>query len=154
MRLASTLFSVACVLVPGTGRSEDAAKKDVEALQGNWVVVGREMLGKKATKEELEERPTYVVIEGTIGRAWMEDKGAKGDLSEGIFKLNPAINPKTVDITYTRGFLKGATVPAIYELNGDGLKVCFAWLSKERPTKFAGDMEGRSILIIYKRDKR
>jgi uncharacterized protein (TIGR03067 family) len=154
MRLAYAPFFAACVLITGTGRADDTAKKDVDALQGNWVVVGRQVLGKKATRKELEEVPTYVVIEGNQGRAWMEDKGKKGDMSEGTIKIDPAAKPKAVDITYTRGLLKGWTVPAIYELDGDNLKVCFAWQTKDRPTEFAGDPDGKAILVIYKRDKK
>jgi uncharacterized protein (TIGR03067 family) len=154
MRLRYALCFAAWLLVTGTGRPDDAAKKDVDSLQGNWVVVGREVLGKKATPKELEEVPTYVLIEGNNGRAWMEAMGKKGDVSEGTFKLNPAAMPKAVDLTYTHGLLKGYTVPAIYELKGDTLKVCFAWQSKERPMEFAGDADGKAILVIYKRGKK
>jgi uncharacterized protein (TIGR03067 family) len=118
------------------------------------VAVGREVLGKKATKQELVDQKTYVTIEGNKARAWMEEQGqTKGDTSEGTFKLDATATPKAVDITYTRGLLKGWTVPAIYLLNGDNLKVCFAWQTKERPTKFVGDADGKTILVVYKRVK-
>ena len=150
MRLAYVVFFATGVLITATGRGDDSAKKDADSLQGNWVVVGRQLLGKKATKQEIEEVPTYVVIEGNKGKAWYEEKGEKGDMVEGTIKLDPATTPKSVDITYTRGILKGWTVPAIYELDGDNLKVCFAWQSKERPTEFVGDPDGKAVFVIYK----
>src|SRR5882724_7401069 len=91
--------------------------------------------GEKAVK-------TYVLIEGTKGKAWIEENGDKGDTSEGTIDLDPSAKPKAVDITYTQGLLKGCTVPAIYELKGDTVKVCFAWQSKNRPTEFLGDPDG------------
>jgi uncharacterized protein (TIGR03067 family) len=158
MRLV--LFCTALALAATSGRADDeakktggAAKKDVEALQGKWVVIGREVLGKKATEKELEEVKTYVLIEGNKGKAWMEENGDKGDTSEGTIELDPSAKPKAVDITYTRGLLKGCNVPAIYELKGDTLKVCFAWQSKNRPTEFLGDPDGKTVFIVYKREK-
>jgi uncharacterized protein (TIGR03067 family) len=84
----------------------------------------------------------------------MEGSGGKTEASEGTIKLDPAATPKAVNITYTGGLLKGYTLPAIYEVDGDNLKVCFAWQSKERPTAFAGDPDGKTILVIYKREKK
>ena len=154
MRLRYALCFAAWLLVTGTGRPDDAAKKDVDSLQGNWVVVGRQLLGKKATKQEIEEVPTYVVIEGNKGRAWFEEKGVKGDMVEGTIKIDPATTPKSVDITYTRGLFKGLTLPSIYELDGDNLKVCIAWQSKERPKEFVGGPDGKAVFVIYKRNKK
>lgn len=159
MRVTIALMVAACVLVAGIARADEAKKadkaanKDLESLQGKWVAVGREVLGKKATEQELKDQKTYVVIEGNKGKAWMEGQGGKTDTSEGTLTLGPSATPKAVNITYTRGLLKGYTVPAIYELNGDTLKVCFAWQSKDRPTTFAGDAEGKTILVIYNRTK-
>src|SRR5205085_438698 len=103
------------VLVAGIGRADeakgadDAAKKDLDQLQGRWMAVDREILGKRSTKKEIEELKTYVVIEGNKGRAWMEGESGKTEVSEGTFTLDPGAKPKAVDITYTRGLLKGYT---------------------------------------------
>jgi uncharacterized protein (TIGR03067 family) len=154
MRLAYAVFFAACVLITATGPADDTAKKDADSLQGKWVVVGRQLLGKKATKKEIEEVPTYVVVEGNKVKAWYEEKGVKGDMVEGTIKVDSATTPKSVDITYTRGLFKGLTLPSIYELDGDNLKVCIAWQSKERPKEFVGDPDGKAVFVIYKRDKK
>jgi len=92
-----------------------------------------------------------IVFEGNKFTEWPEEHGQRGEGKEATIKLHPATKPKSWDSTTTKGFGKGETVLAIYELDGDNLKICRSWGSKERPTEFAGKLDGKAALGIYKR---
>jgi uncharacterized protein (TIGR03067 family) len=154
MKLGSGLMVAACVLAAGTGTVRAQAKTDQDLLQGSWVIVGKEFMGKKATKKEVLLLKGEMVVKGNTVTQWAEEEGKKEIVSKSKFKLNPKAKPKAVDVTYTAGALKGKTVRAIYELKGDTLKVCFAIGSKRRPKKFAGEEDGRTLFLTYKRVKK
>jgi hypothetical protein len=54
----------------------------------------------------------------------------------------------------TSGPKKGQTGVAIYELEGDSLKVCYAVDEEKRPTKFAGEKDTEWVFLSYKREKK
>src|SRR5262245_24877489 len=146
MRLSVALMIAFCVPVVGIcsaddsdkKKVEDAAKKDLAALQGTWIVVEKEYMGKKATKEEINTLQGEMVIKDGTATKWEEECGKKQVVSEAKITLDPNANPKAVDITHTKGDLKGEIVRAIYELKGDSLKVCFAVEDEKRPKAFEG----------------
>jgi len=161
MRPAIALTIAIVVFVAWIGHAQDAGKnreeavkKELALLKGKWEMVGREVLGKKATKEDLEIVKGILVIEGEKKTGWPVDMGKKGEVQEATIKLDPTAKPKTVDKTVTKGRGNGETFLGIYQLDGDQLKICIAWESKERPTEFAGKEDGKAILVIYKRVKK
>jgi uncharacterized protein (TIGR03067 family) len=155
MRLVIVGVIAALVPVAGTvGADDKATKADLAALQGIWVVVEKEYMGKKATKEEISTLQGEMVIKDGTATKWAEECGKKQVVSEAKITLDPNANPKAVDITHTKGDLKGETVRAIYELKGDSLKVCFAVGDDERPKTFAGAKDGKACLMVYKRVKK
>src|SRR5262249_22014976 len=138
MRAGSVLIVAAWVLVSGTSLAQEkaqkddgAARKDLAALQGSWEIVGKEFLGKKATKEEIAKLKGEMVIKGDKVAQWAEEIGEKLLLSKATLKLNPTARPKALDLTYTDGVLKGKTVLAIYEVQGDTLRVCYSLLDEQ-----------------------
>jgi hypothetical protein len=50
--------------------------------------------------------------------------------------------------------LKGTADLAIYEIDADTLKVCWAELDAKRPTEFAAKNDGNEVLLVYKRQKK
>src|SRR5262245_24750630 len=105
-----TVFAVTLSL-SGIARSDD---KDAEALQGAWLPSKAELGGKDfpAKNFKLEVKgDAYTVT------AESPDKGT--------VKLNTSAKPKEMDITGTDGPNKGKTFKAIYELDGDTLRVCY-----------------------------
>jgi uncharacterized protein (TIGR03067 family) len=161
MRLTITLAIVSMMGVADVGhaqdadkKKEDAVKRELALLQGKWEMVGREVLGKKATKEDLEIVKAILVIEGEKKTGWPVDMGKKGEVQEASIKLDPTAKPKTIDKTVTKGIGKGETFLGIYELDGDQLTICIPWRSNRRPTQFGGDSDGKAILVIYKRMKK
>ena len=57
-------------------------------------------------------------------------------------------------ITGTDGPSKGKTLPAVYEVDGDSLKVCYTLDGKDPPTEFKSTAENKTLLVTYKRDKK
>ena len=54
----------------------------------------------------------------------------------------------------TGGPLKGKTIPAIYELKGDGLTICYDMELKAKPAKFESPADSQVLLVPYKREKK
>ena len=164
MRPGFVLILVTCVLLASNGRAdgpaskkEDAAKKDLAALQGNWEIAEKEFMSKKASKEEVALLKGPMIIKGNTVRQWADDAGVKSIVSESTFTLDPTVKPKAVDFTFTAGMFKGEKTPAIYEVEGDTLRICYAMLvdrQQERPTAFAGKGDGKALLLSYKRVKK
>jgi uncharacterized protein (TIGR03067 family) len=157
MRLGSTLLSAVCLLLAGSGRAQDGGKqdgelvkKDLAALQGSWVIVGKEYMGKKAAAEEIAELTGVMVIKGNTITQWNEEMGKKTVVSEATVKLNPAAKPKAFDLTYTDGMLKEKTVLGIYEVEGDALKACFSFDEQKRPKEFTSKGAIGALVMTYK----
>ena len=121
--------------------------KDDDAIQGTWLPTTAEMAGKpfpdeirKSIKLEIKDGK-YTV---TVGK----------ETDKGTAKLNPSAKPKAMDITGTEGPNKGKTFLAIYELDGDTLKICYDLSGKARPTEFKTTADNQLFLATYKREKR
>jgi uncharacterized protein (TIGR03067 family) len=117
--------------------SAQDAKKELEALQGDWTSESREVKGKKID----------IQFNLTIkGNQWL----VSPDNSDPkiTFKIDPSKNPKTIDImqgeeTVTLG---------IYKLEGDRMTMCRSFgKGSARPTEFKSE---EAILIVWKREKK
>jgi uncharacterized protein (TIGR03067 family) len=75
------------------------------------------------------------------------------EVDQGTCKLNPSAKPKALDITGTDGPNKGKTILAIYERNGDTLRVCYDLSGKNRPTEFKTQAGTQLFLVTYQREK-
>ena len=129
---------------PAVVASGDA--KDGDALDGTWLPSAAELGGKpfpdeirKSIKLEVKgDKYTVTVGKGT---------------DRGTVKLNPAAKPKEMDITGTDGPNKGKTFQAIYERDGDTLRICYDLSGKARPTEFKTREGTQLFLVTYKREK-
>jgi len=131
------LFSLAA-------RSGDA--KDGDTIQGTWLPSAAELGGKMFPDEV--RKTIKLVIKGDKYTVTVGEKVDKGTV-----KLNPAAKPKALDITGTEGPNKGKTILAIYERNGDTLRVCYDLSGKNRPKEFKTKEGTQLFLVTYKREK-
>ena len=119
------------------------APKDAEKIQGSWKVVSAEDSGRKAPEETIKSLRWSVTKDAITYKV-----GNKA--TRWAYKLDPARKPKWMDLTEG-----DRTRLAIYELEGDTLKVCFAeGTQKERPTAFESKPNSpNDVLIVLKREK-
>jgi uncharacterized protein (TIGR03067 family) len=74
-------------------------------------------------------------------------------VDQGTVKLDASAKPKAMDITGTEGPNKGKMIPAIYERDGDTLRVCYNLNGKGRPTEFKTEKGTQLFLVTYTREK-
>jgi uncharacterized protein (TIGR03067 family) len=131
-------------LVSG-GRCDDA-EKDGKALEGTWVPLSAELGGRKFPDEVLKTMKLVMA-----GEKYTVTVGAQTD--QGTVKLDAAQNPKAMDIKGTEGPNKGKNFPAIYELKGDTLRVCYDLSGNKRPAEFKTKEDTQLFLVTYRREK-
>jgi uncharacterized protein (TIGR03067 family) len=139
--LCQIAIAVTAVALLFTQARADDAKKEQEKLQGTWSIVAGEKDG--TPDEEIKKDKLVVAAEKMTIK-----KGAGGDEEAVTFTLDPTQKPKQLDIDS-----KGGKILAIYELEGDNLKLCFSRPGSERPTDFSTKAGSNRMLVTLKRDK-
>jgi uncharacterized protein (TIGR03067 family) len=137
-----------CVCVASVALGDDSAraKEDGKKMEGSWKPVTAE-LGGKPYPDEILKTMTLVLADGkytvTVG----------GQPDEGTVKLDPAKEPRAMDIVGTKGPNQGKTVLAIYELTDSTLRVCYDLSGKARPKELKTKPDTLLFLVEYKRQK-
>ncbi len=140
-RLCLPLLISFCVVA-----AAPADDKDIKALNGTWAPQSGEFGGNKFPDEILKT----IKLEIKDG---MYTVTAGKEVDKGTAKIDSSKKPKQMDIVGTEGPNKGKTFPAIYELDGDTLKVCYDLSGKERPKAFKSEAGTMVFLVTYKRVK-
>lgn len=127
--------------------SRIALAKDADnAIQGTWQASSAELGGQKYP-DQIVKTIKLVVKDDT----YLVTVGAGPD--RGTLKLDVSAKPKAMDITGTEGPNKGKMIPAIYETNGDALRICYDLSGTSRPKAFKTDMGTQLFLVTYIREK-
>jgi uncharacterized protein (TIGR03067 family) len=111
--------------------AQDVPKEDGAKLQGTWKVVALEAGGSKAPEDAVKE--LRVLIAGDR----ISFSGTPEDLL--AYQLDPAARPRTMDICDgdTPDSFEKECGKAIYEMEGDTLKLCFSQATDvDRPKNF------------------
>ena len=149
----TSLTIVFLVLASRTVSAEDkvtsraAAKKDLAALQGTWILVAMETEGDAVPAEEF--KGWRAVYEGDAVTLMSETEVRR----RAITTLDPSRSPKAINTWDQDGPYDDRTVPGIYELKGDSLKLCFARPGDQRPTEFTTKKGTGFLLVVYERKK-
>jgi uncharacterized protein (TIGR03067 family) len=126
---------------------QEAVAKELKALEGTWEIVFVEVGGKKGMlPENQKERLTFrekafTAVQGEKVR----DKGA--------LHIDPTKKPKTLDMTSGGGANKGDVIRAIYELQGDEMRVCVSPPGQPRPTAFTTEAGSAHYIGTFRRVK-
>jgi uncharacterized protein (TIGR03067 family) len=138
--------------IPQLAMAEDdaprkAAADDLKKLQGLWQCVAMEREGDPIPPEDLKgSTATYEDDRITLTR--------DGEVfRQGIVTLDPNRTPKRVNTWDLNGPYEDQTVPGIYQIDGDTLKVCFSRPGSERPAKFTTKEGAGTLYCVYKRKK-
>ena len=143
--LAVASFVVATGIL--TAGNEEAIQKDRKLMAGTWRVISYEKDGKKTPAEQLEKNRTIFSVDGKF----MVQREGK-TLVHGSTLIDPTKKPKHSDATFTEGEVTAKTL-GIYEVDGDNMKICYAFPGKDRPIEFSSKPGSGQVLIVYKRDK-
>lgn len=122
-----------------------SASSDAERMNGVWTVVSSEANGALLPTED--SAGLTVTIAGdkyTVTKDRVIDRGT--------FTVNATEAPKQMDIRPNTGEGAGRLIPAIYEFNGDSLRVCYATQDgSERPARFKTTPDSGEVMITYQR---
>jgi len=119
---------------------------DAKAVQGTWQPVKAELAGHPMTDDVLKS----ISLKMDNGK-YEVFVGANPD--RGTYTLDAATKPKSITVTGTAGPNNGKTFPAIYELKGDTLRICYDLSGAKRPTEFKSVAGTKLYLVIYSRKK-
>jgi uncharacterized protein (TIGR03067 family) len=141
-QLLSIFIAVGASLHPFPAGSPDDAK----AVQGNWKPVSAELSGQampdavlKSISLKLEDGKYEVFV---------------GDVPDrGTYTLDSNTKPKSMSVAGTEGPNQGKTYPAVYELSGDTLRICYDLSGAKRPTEFKTAPGTMLYLVTYSRVK-
>lgn len=144
LRLSLVAVGFVGLLTAADPRQPKKVDEEAKAMEGTWELVSAEVGGQKLP-DEVVKTFTLVLADGkyTVKSSSPDDKGT--------VRLDPTKKPKELDVTGVEGPNKGKTFPAIYELDGDSLKVCYDLAGKKRPTGFKSAPGTKHFLATYKR---
>lgn len=146
--MLQTLLFIAGSLLFHADAKDDAVKKDMAALEGEWTKASGERDGAKLpddflknSKRTLKGNELTVIVGGQL-------------FMKATLVIDPSKKPKTMDYDITDGPNKGKKQLGIYEVDGDTAKFCFTSPGGERPTDFASKEGSGRILSVWKRSKK
>jgi uncharacterized protein (TIGR03067 family) len=130
------------------GAADDANKKDLLAMQGDWGAASQVVDGHKAGDDEAQilfrtvKDDTYTVL--------LFDK----PLGKGTFTIDATKKPKTIDARPATAAKAAPPLLGIYEIDGDVFRACFAASGKERLKDFECKAGSGHTLTVWKREKK
>lgn len=139
--LAAGLFAGS--LIAADDKKDDKKGKDEEAIIGSWKIDALDLGVKDGpSADALKDVRMVFKKEGKLGLV-----GPDGKAKDQEYKLDPAAKMKAIDIV-----ADGKTVPGLYELDGDTLKLCIFFGPTTdkvaRPTEFKADGKGVAVLTL------
>jgi uncharacterized protein (TIGR03067 family) len=142
------LVLVLAVLLASYGISIGDESKERKRLEGTWEATSCLQDGVAAPKKEV--KTMGLIVKGNnftfvaAGRALMQ----------GTFTIDAGKSPKVIDLKSTLGREMKKTLPSIYELDGDTLKLCLPDPDKlRRPGTFSSTAKNKQVFVVYKRKK-
>ena len=140
--LAAVSISSAC-----GGEENEAGKKDLAQLQGEWSMVSGFADGQPMPEQMLKQMKR--VCKGDESTTTMA-----GQLYiQAKITIDPSKKLKTIDFQMTGGFTKGKKQLGIYEVDGDRFRSCFGKPGAERPTDFTSKPGDGRTLSVWRREK-
>jgi len=132
----------ACFAVLGANDLDDS-----KAIQGSWMPVAEELAGQPLPPPVLKA----ITLKLTKTDYDVTVTGEQPD--HGTWTIEPGAKPKGMKIVGVKGPNAGKTIPAIYEINSDTLRICYDLSGAKRPANFKTLPGTRLYLATYKRVK-
>jgi uncharacterized protein (TIGR03067 family) len=151
------MISIAALLLGSIGPSFTAgaggedAQKELQKLQGTWVMVSGELSGKKAPDEHVSQ--SKIIYEGNKLQLVVPNQTTETIVAE-VVKIDPTKNPKEMHFIRKNGPNAGKTLIGIYEFEGDDqYKFAFDPAGAATPKEFATKEGTGHIRNTWKRVK-
>jgi uncharacterized protein (TIGR03067 family) len=141
------LIGLAAATISLASAEDQAIKKDLALLQGEWSMVSGSADGQ-AMPAELAEKMKRICKGDETTVMMAEEVFFKAKIT-----IDPSKQPKTIDYAMSEGLNKGKTLHGIYEVDGDTLKSCFGGPGAERPADFTNKTGDHRTLSVWKRAK-
>lgn len=122
-----------------------AAADTLQKFAGKWVPVEAQANGTAVEREKLEN--ILLTIEGNKYSSRVGDKVDTGTIS-----VDESKTPAIMDVVRNRSNGETQEIPAIYELKGDKLRICYPLGTTARPTSFATEADSGLLLVTYQRE--
>lgn len=146
MLAKSTAGGILLCLALAQPANEAKAKKDLERLQGTWVMHALEVDGKDVGAKRIQD--SYLIVTKDQYVTKVKDKEQPG------FRivLDPSKEPKHIDMIKAMPGGAEEVFKGIYTFDGDTLKVCRGLTAKqERPQQFATWPNTSVFLVTWKK---
>ena len=122
--------------------NDEKAKKDLDAMQGTWVMHALEINGKDVPPQQTQD--TNLTIRKDDYKTTVKGKDQRGLR----IKLDPSKDPKAMDMIQTQPDGSEKVIKGIYTIEKDLLKICRGLTSEqERPNQFA-TWPGTSYFVV------
>src|SRR5476649_1503635 len=123
-------LALAVLLTPGATLCADDAPKGDKDLDGTWEQTAVAHDGEEQAAAGGDKLVVTIMgdsITFTVGK----------DVETGKLKIDASKKPKVADLVPGNGPQKGITIPGVYEIKGDELRVCSSNPGKDRPTELS-----------------
>jgi uncharacterized protein (TIGR03067 family) len=144
---------------PKPAARDDAAKQELDKLQGGWICVGYERDGEQHVSKQAraEMKNETLLIRGDfVSSSW--EIGGKGGGGYGWrIKLHPAAQPKGFDFTWEAGIEEnlGKTQLGVYKVQETKLKMCWREIgAKARPNALKTKKGDKLTVRLYEKDNK
>lgn len=143
------LLSLA-MLAPTPTSAEDKPVKDEDEwkkLVGKWELASLEAGGQKLPDDNKPDIKLVIKAEKAF-EVITPDNTVKGPL-----KIDVKQKPKDMDIEVAEGENQGKVFKAIYDFDGEDLRICVDISGENRPKEFKTEPGTPVVLIVFKRMK-
>ncbi len=137
------LFYICLALAASMSALAADSSDDAKAIQGNWKPAKAELAGQPMADDVLKS--ISLKLENGHYEVFVGDKPDKG-----TYTLDSATKPKSMTVTGADG---RKTYPAIFELQGDTLRICYDLSGAKHPTEFKSIAGTKLYLVTYSRKK-
>jgi uncharacterized protein (TIGR03067 family) len=129
----------------GTPPDKQAVQDELKRHQGTWVATSSIYDGQKAPEDVVRS------IRRTVEGDHVVWKRAGKSFAGTKIELDPAREPKTIDVIPDGGRNRGERVLGIYKLEGDQLTICMAAPGQPRPQEFQAEKGSGCTLRTFSR---
>jgi uncharacterized protein (TIGR03067 family) len=146
MRTYGLMIGVVAFFLAAAFPRAGTPTRDIEKMQGTWVILSVEMNGQKMGRKELQDAPGELTLNGNH---YLLKFGEI--VNAGTFKLDSEKLPRTVNVIPGDGPNRGRLFPGIYTIEGDFMKTCFNVGGGDRPTEFTTKDQPGWVVVEQKR---